>query len=410
MSPVLIGILAGAVTFLGAVVTLALIIRKKAAFTAAEAEAHLAEIAQRAEAHRAEEQKFAALPLVLLQGVLDELDRGVLLLNSRLLLLKWNEAAAIAVNQPLEGLSSRQSLQDVAASYALVELAEQVNSSRIAAEREIRLGKDRALQVLVRAIPLDLEMWEPMVLMVLADQSAASSFEELRREFVTNVTHELKTPLTNISGATETLLSGASEDAVARDRFLDIIRRNAEQLRALIEDLLTIARSEEPVPDEGQTSDYRSVREMILADLASTADGAGIAFVHQPLAHPIQVCVPSPDLYAVLKNLAENAIRYNKTGGVVEFSERVSEGMAEISIRDTGEGISAVDLPRIFERFYRADKQRSRAQGGTGLGLAIAKNLVERYGGRIAVESSLGLGSTFTVTLPLAEAIDNTAV
>jgi len=335
------------------------------------------------------------------ETLMGELDRGVLLVDRALRVVQWNAAAAPALNRALVDLAPGDSLQSLAASFGLVQAVEEAVATRQPVTRELRVGQDRAQHLLARVVPV--QIGDLAALIIVADQSAASSFEELRREFVTNVTHELKTPLTNIAGATETLLAGAAKDPAARERFLDIIRRNSDQLRALIEDLLTIARSEEPVPvpEAGDGSEYRQVRGQILADLAAAAEAAGVHFVHQELAHPVPIAMPSPDLYAVLKNLVENAIRYNKSGGVVEFSERVGDRTLEVSIRDTGEGISPADLPRIFERFYRADKQRSRVQGGTGLGLSIAKNLVERYGGELGVVSALGYGSTFTVTVPL---------
>ncbi|MEO7995574.1 MAG: ATP-binding protein [bacterium] len=339
----------------------------------------------------------AVTELALMREAFAQLEHPILLIDPQLRLHDWNPAAAVLLRGTL---APGVRLADVAGTFDLVSLCDRVRLSGHPVRQEFRLGSDQSqvFEATARPLTLDDGVW---LLATFVDRTASAAFHELRREFVTNVTHELKTPLTNIAGAAETLINGAAAIPEDRQRFLEIIQRNSEQLRALIEDLLTIARSEEAVGETSvETCDYRTVRDLILSDLASSAEVAHVHFVTEPLTEPWPLPLAATDLYALLKNLVENAIRYNKPGGTVTFHEESTPAAFTIAIIDTGEGISPADLPRIFERFYRADKQRSRARGGTGLGLAIVKNLVERHGGTVTVQSIQGQGSTFTVELP----------
>lgn len=336
------------------------------------------------------------------QALLDLLESAVIVTDPSGRLYRWNPAAEALV-RPGVALREGLRLTEAFGSFALDEAIRQAGASGLPQALDLPLGPTLEQEMAIRMLTTETPAGRRVVVL-LKDRTSSRAFQELRREFVTNVTHELKTPLTNIAGATETLLGGAVDDPAFRERFLEIILRNTAQLRALIEDLLLIARSEEASPEEAESAscDYRSVREMILSDLARVAEDAEVSFRSQALAEPVPLALSAADCYAILKNLTENAIRYNKRGGVVEFSERLREETVEITVRDTGIGIAPADLPRIFERFYRTDKQRSRAEGGTGLGLAIVKNLTERWGGAIQVESKLGLGSSFTLSLPRA--------
>lgn len=336
----------------------------------------------------------------LFQALLSLLDAPVIVVDAEGCLVQWNAAAGALLHG---AVSTRRGvrLRDVVSSFALIDAMTETLRTGEPQEAEGEVGPGRQQVFAIQVLPLT-RAEETQALILLTDRSSTAAFRELRREFVTNVTHELKTPLTNIVGATETLLSGAMEEPEFRGRFLEIIQRNADQLRALIEDLLLIARSEEEAAPmfEAEECEYRSVREMVLNDLASAAEAADVSLRAQPLAGNVPLPFAAADCYTILKNLTENAIRYNKRGGIVEFSERLLDDALEVSIRDTGIGLSPADQARVWERFYRADKQRSREQGGTGLGLAIVKNLVERHGGQVDVMSKPGLGSTFVITLP----------
>ncbi|ABZ84636.1 signal transduction histidine kinase, putative [Heliomicrobium modesticaldum Ice1] len=240
--------------------------------------------------------------------------------------------------------------------------------------------------------------------MVIDDVTEVRRLEQMRTEFVANVSHELRTPLTSIKGFVETLLDGALDDTKVARRFLSIINEETQRLQRLIEDLLQLSRIESQLGRvvEGQSylepeiQRVRNLLEPIAADkrIALQVD----VETNLPLL-PL-----SPDnLKQVLVNLTENAIKYTPEGGQV--SVRATRGCDSVilEVQDTGIGIPEESLPRIFERFYRVDKARSRELGGTGLGLAIVKHIIERSGGRVTVQSKVGVGSTFTVTFPVAE-------
>jgi two-component system phosphate regulon sensor histidine kinase PhoR len=221
--------------------------------------------------------------------------------------------------------------------------------------------------------------------------------DQIRKDFVANVTHELKTPLTSISGFVETLQDGAAEDPEVRSRFLDIIAIEAARLKRLIEDILIISDIENK--REVNTDSDINVRESIediLAFLAPILEAKKIR-VATHYAYEIYIG-GNPDRFRQLMvNLIENAVKYSHDGGTVAISAEKKEGRVHISVSDQGIGISGENLPRIFERFYRADKSRSRKVGGTGLGLAIVKHIAALFDAEIKVESEPGQGSTFTV-------------
>jgi two-component system phosphate regulon sensor histidine kinase PhoR len=222
--------------------------------------------------------------------------------------------------------------------------------------------------------------------------------DRMRRDFVANVSHEFKTPLTSIRGYTETLLSGAKDDPGIALDFLKTIERNAQHLEALVSDLLTLARLEAEVP---------ATREQV--DLKSVIDEQIVSRKNSVRELDIQVAVECPAiviqadrsrLSTALSNLIDNAIHYNKSGGEIRIAAEAVNGMLTIAVTDTGNGIPSEELPRIFERFYRVDKARARESGGTGLGLSIVKHAIESQGGTISVSSKLGSGSIFTIRLP----------
>jgi two-component system phosphate regulon sensor histidine kinase PhoR len=233
---------------------------------------------------------------------------------------------------------------------------------------------------------------------VLHDVTEIERVEKTRRDFVANVSHELRTPLTSIQGYAETLLESAPAQGSERD-FLEIIRRNAVRMANLSEDLLTLARVESgevafrfrPVTSaellEEAAKSFREIAraqrvELVVEAAADRAVEADTDAVHQ-----------------VLANLIDNALKYAASGGKVFLGAREAGSTVEFYVRDFGPGIASEHLPRLFERFYRVDKARSRDSGGTGLGLAIAKHIVRAHGGNIRAESALGHGSTFVFTL-----------
>ena len=244
----------------------------------------------------------------------------------------------------------------------------------------------------------------PGIVVVLHDVSELRRLEKLRQEFVANVSHELKTPLSAIIAYAETLRHGAMKDPEHGVRFVKRIEEQASRLAELIQDMLQLARIEaSQVPYEISMIEIGQVVETCFAANESAAEQKSISLVSQEeLRH---ACIPADEeaLRQILDNLVTNAIKYTPEGGRVEVDWRIEDAELVIQVRDNGIGIPEKHHSRIFERFYRVDKARSRELGGTGLGLAIVKHLAQMLGGAVALESAPGKGSTFQVRLPLAE-------
>jgi two-component system phosphate regulon sensor histidine kinase PhoR len=244
---------------------------------------------------------------------------------------------------------------------------------------------------------------------VLHDVSEIERSETTRRDFVANVSHELRTPLTCITGYVETLLDDVDLSNQARE-FLQIILKNAARMNRLTEDLLALASVE--------SGDYklrlqkiqasRMVEEAVGSLAGLALDSAAVLEVGETTDEPVMADLDA--LSQVFGNLVENAMKYGKAGGRVRVGARKQEAMVEFYVQDFGPGIAYEHLPRIFERFYRVDKARSRESGGTGLGLSIAKHIVQAHGGHIRVESELGFGATFLFRLPAVAGTGATAL
>ena len=229
--------------------------------------------------------------------------------------------------------------------------------------------------------------------------------ERMRKDFVINVSHELRTPLASIQGYTETLMDGALYDADHNMRFLGVIRHNAERLARLTEDLLTLSRIEQ----KRQNFEFEShLVDGLLKDamdqVRPIAEKNDIRLEEDSPPEGTQAWCDSEAVSQILSNLLDNAIKFTPAGGRITVGARPAGRLIEVYVRDTGIGIPAEDLPRLFERFYRVDKARSRELGGTGLGLSIVKHLVAALDGTTRVESAVGQGSTFFFTLPADEA------
>lgn len=243
------------------------------------------------------------------------------------------------------------------------------------------------------------------VLCVFEDLSQAEQMGQMRREFVANVSHELRSPLTALLGFIETLKGAARDDAAARERFLTIMEREASRMNRLIGDLLSLSRVEadERIRPSAKV-DLTALLRATIATQQPLAEKAGVQFRLDVAEGDWVVPGDADQLVQVFQNLIENAVKYGGSGGRVDISvapDALPKAQAVcVSVRDHGDGIEAVHLPRITERFYRVDDHRSREKGGTGLGLAIVKHIIQRHRGRMRVESTRGHGSTFSVILP----------
>lgn len=243
------------------------------------------------------------------------------------------------------------------------------------------------------------------LVLVLHDLTKQQRIERMRVDFVANASHELRTPLASLAGFIETLQGPAKDDVAARDRFLEIMRGQAWRMSRLIDDLLSLSRIESNAhvrPDA--LIDFIGVVQHVIDSLRPLAMDVGVEIVTQLPGEPLYVRGARDELFQVVQNLAENAIKYGETGKRVEISTKLVAGStgAEkivLSVRDFGPGIAPEHLPRLTERFYRIDVASSREKGGTGLGLAIVKHIVNRHRGTLNVESTLGKGANFCVTL-----------
>jgi two-component system phosphate regulon sensor histidine kinase PhoR len=271
--------------------------------------------------------------------------------------------------------------------------------------RETRIFSPRHMHLRISAAPIadGAGPGAAGAVAVLQDVTELRKLEQVRQDFVANVSHELRTPVTSIKGFADTLLDGAMDESETRERFLRVIAREADRLAEIIADLLELSRLE----SKGTQILSSSV---VLGDavgvsieaVCAKAVSAGVEIVNRLPAGLPEVAGDRGLIIQVLVNLLDNAVKYTPRGGTVVATASVEGDMVKVSVIDTGAGIAPEHLPRIFERFYRADRSRSRQMGGTGLGLSIVRHIVELHGGEVSVESSLGKGSTFSFTLPVS--------
>jgi two-component system phosphate regulon sensor histidine kinase PhoR len=287
--------------------------------------------------------------------------------------------------------------------HELDELLSRVEVEKSVLDYEIRLPdmNERWLQVNAAAITNAAGEREGTIL-VFHDLTRLKQLERQREEFVANVSHELRTPLSLIKGYVETLLDGARNNPEVAERFLKTIERNANRLDLLIQDLLTISALESGrMRLELSRVNLPALVEKVFADLHSKADNKDMTLMNKLPELAANGDVNRLD--QVLANLVDNAIKYGRASGCVTVGgKKLDDGKLEIFVRDDGPGIPPEALDRVFERFYRVDKARSRDQGGTGLGLSIVKHIVQAHGGEVRAESVLGQGATFYFTLPMA--------
>jgi two-component system, OmpR family, phosphate regulon sensor histidine kinase PhoR len=339
--------------------------------------------------------------------VFQQLPEAVVLLDEKARIVFNNRAAETHVGLSATGKLLQSTLRE----HALLEAVERVRVGGQAETIELvrSFPVERHYQAFIA--PAETKVATPApsagvpILIVLHDNSDAKRVEQMRVDFVANASHELKTPLASLSGFIETLQGPAKDDTEARERFLVIMFEQTVRMQRLIEDLLSLSRIElrEHLPPRGTVSLKALTKDVVEAiEPISTRDNVEIV-VNIPDDLP-SVRGDWDELHQVVQNLVDNAVKYGYLGEHVEVSAlpALDETQVELSVRDYGPGIPREHIPRLTERFYRTDVATSRERGGTGLGLAIVKHILNRHGGELRVESTVGEGSTFTIQLPVA--------
>jgi two-component system phosphate regulon sensor histidine kinase PhoR len=341
------------------------------------------QLGDRFEELRREQAETAALVESMVEGVIAADERG-------------RTVTANAAARRLLGYEVTDALPDLPELFrvkAAREVVDAVLRGQAVEDRELEID-ERAILMNARPLP------SGGAVLVIHDLTELRRLEAVRRDFVANVSHELKTPLTSISGYAETLLAD-TPDAETTRRFLTTILENARRMQRLVDDLLDLARIEagrwqpEPEPVDVQ----ETAREM-WNELAERAAARSVQFEVDVAPGAGTVVLDADAIRQVLTNLLDNSLRYTGRGGRIVCRSRLEDSGVAISVADNGSGIAHEHIPRIFERFYRADQSRSREEGGTGLGLAIVKHLVEAHGGRVYAESERGVGTTVTCWFP----------
>jgi two-component system phosphate regulon sensor histidine kinase PhoR len=351
-----------------------------------------------------EEQRRAALQVQTQQEVLfDSMIEGLLLLDERgrIQLANRTFAALFGVTADIRGRTIIEALRlhELAALVSSLDTHKEV----LGFELELPGVNERCLEINAAAI-LNGHGRRHGTVLVFHDLTRLKQLESARQQFVANVSHELRTPLSLIKGYVETLLDGARNNPDVATKFLQTIDRNAERLRLLIEDLLTISELESGrVRLTLQPVALAPVVSKVLEDFKTRAGAKEVKLINQVPDLPVRA--DADRLEQVLGNLVDNAIKYGRPQGSVTVGGSAREGgQVEVFVQDDGPGIPPEALERVFERFYRVDKARSREQGGTGLGLAIVKHIIQSHGGRAWATSQVGRGATFYFTLPQAAA------
>jgi two-component system phosphate regulon sensor histidine kinase PhoR len=338
------------------------------------------------------------------EAVLASMIEGVLAVDHKEEILRINQAAATLLSLKADKIVGRR-VQEVIRKPELQQFITASLQSQGSIETDMTLvyqGEERFLQA--HGAPLrGADKQTIGALIVVHDITRLRRLENLRRDFVANVSHELRTPITAIKGALETLLGGAKDSPEDNQRFLEIANRQSERLNAIIEDLLSLSRLERDAETVGidlAEEELLPILESSLQSCSITAEARSVQ-VRLLCSNELKARVNSPLLEQAVVNLVDNAVKYSHPGRVVTVEGLQEDGWINIRVQDCGQGIAKEHLKRLFERFYRVDAARSRADGGTGLGLAIVKHIVQAHGGEVTVHSTLGEGSVFTISLPL---------
>lgn len=343
----------------------------------------------------------------LMEAILDGMQEGLVAIDGQTEVILYNRAASRIFELPPKVPLPRPRLIEITRDPEINDVFRSVLKSGIPEQRrvEVRRRDNHVFALNVNPIgPGSLESSKTGVVGVFFDITEIERLERIRRDFFANLSHELRTPLTAVLAYIETLLDGAMDDPQNSVRFLNIVQKHALRMQTLVEDITDLSMIESgEVTLDIEVHDLAQIVDEMLVLAGARADSAEITLVNR-VPRGFRVCADRYRLEQILNNLLDNAIKFNRPGGRVEIlAERNESEASVIRVRDNGTGISKTDLSRVFERFFRADRSRSREAGGSGLGLAIVKHLARAHRGAISVESEPMKGSTFTVELPNCE-------
>ena len=349
----------------------------------------------------AREQSAAADTLARQDALFDSMIEGVLVLDEKNQVRFANQTFAQMFMT--SGVLRGRALLEAVRLHEVADIVERTRGEGRVVDYELKLPgePERWLQINAAAL-VSVDRRKLGSILVFHDLTRLKQLERTREEFVANVSHELRTPLSLIQGYVETLLDGAHANPEVAERFLKIIERNTQRLDFLIQDLLAISALEAGRMElDWQPVAMRPLVDKVFSDLHGKADHKKISLVNE--LPELTARADANRLDQVLANLVDNAIKYGRAHGSVRVGgKKLNEQTLEIFVADDGAGIPPESLDRVFERFYRVDKARSREQGGTGLGLAIVKHMVQAHGGEVRVTSEPGKGAKFFFTIPAA--------
>jgi len=346
-----------------------------------------------------------------IETILKNMSDGLILTDTKGVILLSNTAIKnlLGIQSDIEGKTLMEALRNA----ELMEIIESVVERRKRILREIEITRPRELYLMATATPFYSSTPEkdlPGVVLTFHDITRLRKLEEIRKDFVANVSHEIKTPITAIKGFAETLLEGALDDRENAQKFLETIKNHSERLNSLVSDLLTLSRIElGDIQIEKKSVNLNEVSDAVFTTLEGKARKKGLYLKKELSSEFDDIQADRDRLIQILLNLIDNGIKFTKEGGVtvkVKSEKLKSEGqeernVVEISVEDTGIGIPKKHLARLGERFYRVDRARSRELGGTGLGLAIVKHLVNALGWEMKIESTEGLGTIVRLICPI---------
>jgi two-component system phosphate regulon sensor histidine kinase PhoR len=335
-------------------------------------------------------------------GILESMEEGVLAIDQEERVITINKAAANMLRIKEKQVQGRDVREIVRNSQLQNIITNTIQSGKLQeAEIVVRSKSEKNVQVHGTVLK-DTDENTIGAVIVLNDVTQLRRLENGRREFVANVSHEIRTPLTSIKGFVEALKEGAIKDEESTQRFLDIIDRQTNRLNTIIEDLLTLSRLESDGERDEilfQEADINELIQNAIHICQPAAEKKNIT-LNNKCENEVFLRINSPLIEEALINLVDNAVKYSPEGSSVDIRCKQQDKEMALQVRDEGPGIAPEHLPRIFERFYRVDRARSRKMGGTGLGLAIVKHIALIHGGRVEVKSTLGKGSKFRIYLP----------